>query len=659
MNDTLEARFVEAIDGGKGGKWLIRVIRAGLSKNGNFYTDAALREAANLVNGVRVFEKSDEEHLKGAGKSVRNLIGGLSNAKFVEGTGADAGSIVAELRLIEPEGPASMKLRSAYARGLTDLFGFSIDARGIGHQELLEGKRIKRVERIEKVNSVDLIVEPGAGGELVTLLEAAPECGETLQKTESGMELKKIMIAAIEAKRPGYDASAVTDEQLAQDYREAIEADLSGETRLAEAKNMAKRTIEGAKLPEYGKARVLERFMEASEPFTEKQVINALEAERHYLARASDAGKPRTSFHDIEVEDRSTKVADMLDAFFDPEHKNHGRVRSFRECYIEVTGDREVRGDIRSCDLPRLREAAGQSLREAVLSSTWANVLGDAITRRMLSLYAGETDLQAWRKVCSVVPVSDFRTQERVRVGGYGNLPAVAERGLYAPLASPGDDKATYSVSKRGGTEVVTLEAIANDDVQAISRIPDELMLAAANTLYEFVFDFFRTNPAIYDGNPLFHASRNNLFTAELDAVEFAKHRMAMVQQTRAGSNKRLGIKPAMLLVPFELEERAFNLFQRSDNLDPDFVQAIKPEIVTVPYWTDPNNWCTVARPGRLPVIEVGFLNGQETPEIFMQDLPNSGSLFSNDEITYKIRHIYGATVTVDGAKAATKAVVA
>lgn len=50
MNDTLEARFVEAIDGGKGGKWLIRVIRAGLSKNGNFYTDAALREAASLVN---------------------------------------------------------------------------------------------------------------------------------------------------------------------------------------------------------------------------------------------------------------------------------------------------------------------------------------------------------------------------------------------------------------------------------------------------------------------------------------------------------------------------------------------------------------------------------------------------------------------------------
>jgi hypothetical protein len=44
-------------------------------------------------------------------------------------------------------------------------------------------------------------------------------------------------------------------------------------------------------------------------------------------------------------------------------------------------------------------------------------------------------------------------------------------------------------------------------------------------------------------------------------------------------------------------------------------------------------------------MIEIGFFGGREEPELFVQDAPNVGSLFSNDVITYKIRHIYGGGV--------------
>ena len=268
-------------------------------------------------------------------------------------------------------------------------------------------------------------------------------------------------------------------------------------------------------------------------------------------------------------------------------------------------------------------------------------------------------DLDAWKKVATWGPVSDFRVQERVRMGGYGNLPAVAEGAPYGALSSPGDDKATYAVSKRGGTEDVTLEAIKHDDVQALRRIPAELALAAKNTLYEFVFDFFKNNPVIHDGKALFHADRGNLFTEALSAEAFAKHRLAMLRQTRAGSGKRLATQPAVLLVPFELQEKAYDLFVRGQNLDKTFVQTINPEIIPVAYWTDASDWCTVADPLRLPVLEIGFLDGREEPELFIQDMPNTGSMFSNDKLTYKLRHIYGGGVLVDGEKAATKAVVA
>jgi len=41
-----------------GGRWLIRVIRAGLSGNGVFYPDSVLREAVALFDGARVFVRA-------------------------------------------------------------------------------------------------------------------------------------------------------------------------------------------------------------------------------------------------------------------------------------------------------------------------------------------------------------------------------------------------------------------------------------------------------------------------------------------------------------------------------------------------------------------------------------------------------------------------
>jgi hypothetical protein len=38
-------------------------------------------------------------------------------------------------------------------------------------------------------------------------------------------------------------------------------------------------------------------------------------------------------------------------------------------------------------------------------------------------------------------------------------------------------------------------------------------------------------------------------------------------------------------------------------------------------------------------------MDGREDPELFVQDMPNVGSMFNNDQLTYKIRHIYGGAV--------------
>lgn len=669
----------------------VTLIRSGRSGNRNYYPDDALREAVSMFEGVRVFAKSDADHSAGKGKDVRNLIGGIYSVRFVEGKTPDSGSLVGTFKAIDPSDATVTKMVGSVKRGMQGLLGLSIDADARTRQRRNGSETLREAVKFTKVHSVDLIVEPGAGGGLDRLTEAAtdspsPQSPPESQQGSKTMPLwKQRMLEAVKAKDPAKHAAVnldtITDDEVVN-LHEAVCGPLvpqPGNARMTEAvgdntpltradlqafelRGAARDRINAARLPQASKERLQAQVAIATaDRLTEAAVGELIKAEGDYVARLTESGTVRVPVFGsgaVTVEDRSVSIREMLNAFFDPAHKEHRNVQSLRECYIEITGDRRVTGQVRDCDMGRMAESLGV-MRESVNSATWSDALGDSITRRMQTVYTGLTNLDAWRRVATSGPVTDFRTQERIRIGGYGNLPAVAQGAAYQPLTSPGDDKATFAVTKRGGTEDVTLEAIKNDDVQALRRIPTELALAAKNTLYEFVFDFFRVNSAIYDAKALYHADHGNLFTGALTAEEFAAHRLAMLKQTRAGSAKRLATGPAAILVPFELQETAYDLFVRGQNLDKTFVQTINPEVIPVSYWTDGNDWCTVADPMVLPVLEIGFLDGREDPELFVQDQPNGGSMFSNDKLTYKIRHIYGGTVLVDGEKGTTKAVVA
>ncbi len=643
--------FVEAVGGAESGKWLIRVIQAGTSLNGVFYSDALLRESAPMFDGCRVFNKPDAEHIAGDGKSVDKLIGRLTEAKFVKGKTPDIGEVQAVFSLIEPDGAVAVKIREASARGMSDLFGFSIDANGAAKMQMREGRSVKVATSITKVNSVDLIVEPGAGGRLIRMVEALNNTGDDAMRNK--------LLEKIKQTNPALHASLganATDDQIETAYREAVavkpaggndvgagSGDVTEQIRMVEARANMRSTIATCNLPQPAKDRLL-ADLGARERFAEADVTASIEAERTYLARFTESGHVGMSFDaGARVEDRSVKIKDMLAAFFDPAHKDHRSVPSFKEAYAEITGDRLVTGRLDHCDRSRLAESLG--FREALDSTSFASVLGDSITRRMVADYNTGSVYDVWRQLANTTPVSDFRTQDRTRFGGYGDLPAVAQGDPYAALASPTDEQATYAVTKRGGTESVTLEMIKNDDVGAIRQIPIKLSRSAKRTLGKFVLDFLRTNPAIYDGKALFHVDHGNLGSAALDATSYAARRLAMLKQTEAGSLDRLGIGPANIWLPADMEAAAHDLFVRNTNLDKTFIQSLVPNIIPVWYWTDANDWCLSADKNDIPTIEIGFLDGREEPELFVQDNPSMGSMFTNDKLTWKMRHIYGGNV--------------
>lgn len=353
-----------------------------------------------------------------------------------------------------------------------------------------------------------------------------------------------------------------------------------------------------------------------------------------------------------EAHDKKVKA---LDAFF--EGKFSEGYRSFREAWADITGYRPQQWG-EDVNKRILRESYGVGFDSAVQrgtesldSTSWSFVLGDSITRRLIAMYS-QPSLSTWRRIVSeVTPVSDFRQQRRERVGGYGLLPQVAQGAPYQPLQSPTDEEAVYAVIKRGGTEDLTMEAIANDDLGKIRGIPRLLGLAAAITLYRFVWDILRNNEVCtYDSTALFHANHANTDAVALSSTTLSAARRRMRQQAAFGDSVNiLSLKPKTLIVPTELEELAFQLVTSavaitgsSDATIPNLHQGLDLEVVD--YFTDPNDWFLAADPVMAPQIEVGFYQGREEPELFTQADQNTGSMFNADKLTYKIRHIYSGT---------------
>lgn len=427
-------------------------------------------------------------------------------------------------------------------------------------------------------------------------------------------------------------------------------------------------SLAGCALHEEVKGRLRQRFVEGMTHGaipTKEAITQAIEEEVKFFGQLAEKNLvlPAAGISRSEVtKGRRDKIVEALDDFFgvvaDPKAKGGYRVaeaheqtlRSFRNLYIDITGDRDVTGDVKECT----------RLTEALSTASFDQILGDSIARRMVAEYRMGSQA-AWRGVIAdVVPVGDFRTQRRMRFGGYGNLSTVAQGAAYPAMTSPTDEEATYAAAKRGGTEQVTIEMVANDDVGAIRRVPTKMGRAADQTLYQFVFDFLRTNAAVYDGVALAAAGHgNNISTTALNADQLQILRRAIANQTDMSSGVKIGLEARYLFVPIDLEELAFwlttsdkALTATSANIPvtaaptaPNFARKLGIQAVPVSYWTDANDYWVTSSVRDTPMIEIGFLGGREEPELFVQDQPSVGSLFANDVITYKIRHIYGGAV--------------
>lgn len=300
-------------------------------------------------------------------------------------------------------------------------------------------------------------------------------------------------------------------------------------------------------------------------------------------------------------------------------------------------------------DLQRSSRAA--AVRASITSSTFNDAWENVLNRRFIASFENP-DYSDWRKMCRVVPLQNFVKNERIIKGGYANLSTVSEGSNYPAMTSPADQGHGYTPTKRGGTEEVTWEAWLRDDVGALDVGP-ALGLAAARTLYEFVFDLYKSGTVTmdYDSTACYHADHGNLGSTALSSTELIAAYKAMLKRADISNSKRMMVTPKYLLVPIDLMNTAFDLlkslstFPGGSTADYEFVRKMALEAIVVRHWADTNDWYLSADPFAYPAAEVGFIGGMEEPEIFTQDDRNIGSYFNADKITYKVRHAYGGTI--------------
>ena len=60
---------------------------------------------------------------------------------------------------------------------------------------------------------------------------------------------------------------------------------------------------------------------------------------------------------------------------------------------------------------------------------------------------------------------------------------------------------------------------------------------------------------------------------------------------------------------------------------------------------TDTNDWYYGVDVTDVPILEVAYIDGVSTPQIFLADLQTQGTQFTNDQIQYKAKFPFGGAI--------------
>jgi hypothetical protein len=291
-------------------------------------------------------------------------------------------------------------------------------------------------------------------------------------------------------------------------------------------------------------------------------------------------------------------------------------------------------------------------------TSDFPGILANVANKTLRQGY--EAYPRTFQPFCRQVTAQDFKPINRVMLADAPVLQALNEKGEYH-RANLTDNNINYALGTYGEIVALTRKVIINDDLQAFTRVPALLGVAAAQLESNTVWGIIISNPAaVYAGDKnstaLFHANHANLLTGVASAIDstvansapltaLGKGRGAMRLQ-KGPQGTPLNLIPRFIAVPTALETYMLQLVYPiniasadATKVVPEWVRSLVP--VVEPRLDAAANgttgWYLIADPAQIDTVEYCYLEGQQGVYI------ETKQGFEVDGVEIKARMDFGA----------------
>jgi len=271
-----------------------------------------------------------------------------------------------------------------------------------------------------------------------------------------------------------------------------------------------------------------------------------------------------------------------------------------------------------------LRHAFGRGIEASFSSIDIGGILSNVANKFLLEGFFSVE--RVWRNICAVRNVSDFKTVTSYRLIGKDQYELV-EPGGELKHGTLGNEQFTNKADTYGLMLSIDRRDMINDDLGAITTVPRKLGRGSGLKINDVFWTTYLANSAFFTvGNKNFISGADTALS--IDGL--TKGEVTFMDQVD-GDGKPIGVMPAILLTPTGLSATASQLFKSMELRDTTanskypvsnphqgkFRVEVSRYLANAVYTgNSAKAWYLLAEPADLPVIEVAFLNGQESPTI-------------------------------------------
>ncbi len=325
---------------------------------------------------------------------------------------------------------------------------------------------------------------------------------------------------------------------------------------------------------------------------------------------------------------------------------------------------------------------AALAFQEAMSTSDFGLLFGDIIDRQLLGAY--QTRPVQWPTYARRGRVRDFRTVKRYTLdGGEATLNRVKELAPYQ-VREVSTGSYEYAVAKFGDQIAISWETVVNDDLDALTDLPVRLGNAARRTEERFAAELFTTSSG--PNSTFFSTANRNIINTTVVgstvtpnpplSITALQQAMQVMGQQKDADGGPIYVEGVVLVVPPALEVAANNIVNATEILAATgggsgtgndqlrvtnwmrnrVTVSVNPWLPIINTTNGNTAWYLFAAPttGR-PAMEIGFLMGHETPELWVKSpnamrvgggavAPEDGD-FEHDAIQYRVRHVLGGVL--------------